>query len=157
MSKSALIVGIDYYENPNYKNLSFCKLDADNINKLLMNNGDDDSTSNFETIYKTSITKETAINAKNLKEDIKQLFASKHNETVLFYFSGHGSISSENGGYITTSDATNGNKGVSMVDILKFANSSPARNKIIVEDAFSIKFSAKYCLTSSTLISSGCF
>jgi len=134
MSKSALIVGIDYYSNPKYKNLSFCKTDANNINKLLMNNGDDESTPNFETIYKVATSKDTVINAVSLKEDIKQLFASKHNETVLFYFSGHGSISASNEGYITTSDATSMNNGVSMVDILKFANKSPVRNKIIILD-----------------------
>ena len=48
----------------------------------------------------------------------------------MLYFSGHGGLTLENGGYIATSDT-----GISMADIIEIVNESPVNNKIIIMDA----------------------
>jgi hypothetical protein len=51
----------------------------------------------------------------------------------LFYFSGHGLLN-ELGGFIMTPDHSKYDDGISMEDILKFANLSKSQNKIIILD-----------------------
>lgn len=67
-----------------------------------------------------------------LRSKIKELFKGS-NEIELFYFSGHGYIN-ELGGYIVTPDYTEDDWGVSMNDIIFYANQSNSKNKIIILD-----------------------
>jgi hypothetical protein len=67
-----------------------------------------------------------------LKSEIEALFSSD-SEIALLYFSGHGIVNSL-GGYIVTTDFKKYDEGVSMDDILKYANQSKAKDKIIILD-----------------------
>jgi hypothetical protein len=63
---------------------------------------------------------------------LERLFAGDP-EISLFYFSGHGLITST-GGYIVTSGTRKYNEGVSMDEILNLANDSRAKDKVILLD-----------------------
>ena len=54
-------------------------------------------------------------------------------DVALLYFSGHGVVNSL-GGYLVTPDATLYDEGVSMVDVITFANSSPVREAVVLLD-----------------------
>lgn len=123
MMRKALIIGIN-----NYKNcpLNGCVNDASAISSVLSSNGN--GSPNFEVILKTDIK-----NKAELKTHIKELFEGDA-ETSLFYFSGHGFLDDLGGGYIVTPDYQPNDEGVSMEEILNFANASRAQNKIIILD-----------------------
>jgi hypothetical protein len=65
---------------------------------------------------------------------IEQLFADDNAVIALLYFAGHGYVETE-GGYILASDSARGDEGVALSDVLTLANTSPARNKVIVLDS----------------------
>lgn len=69
---------------------------------------------------------------RSLKEAIEELFAGEV-DIALFYFSGHGYLN-ELGGYIVTPDSRKYDEGVSMDEVLRYANQSKTRNKIIILD-----------------------
>ncbi len=121
MSK-ALVVGINSYPN---NPLNCCINDATALASIIDTNGD--GSPNFDV--------KTAIDVQQKGELmylIKKLFEGT-TDTALFYFSGHGYIN-ELGGYIVTPDYTENDWGISMDDILKIANLSKIRNKIIILD-----------------------
>lgn len=125
MERKALVVGIDDYPvNP----LKGCVNDADDIAKLLEIN--DDESVNFAVQKRTSKT--NYINKASLRKWISECF-SGDDDIALFYFSGHGYIDAT-GGYIVTQDYGPMDWGVSMQDILTYANQSRCRNKIIILD-----------------------
>ncbi|MFA6185351.1 MAG: caspase family protein [Candidatus Shapirobacteria bacterium] len=120
--RKALIVGInDYKDCP----LLGCVNDASSLSSILSSNGD--GSPNFDVMLKTDIK-----NKSELKTHIKELFEGNV-ETALFYFSGHGFLNNL-GGYIVTPDYQPNDEGVSMNEILTFANQSKAQNKIIILD-----------------------
>lgn len=127
--KIALIVGIDYYEHGS--NLFGCVNDAYSVKTILERN--DGGAVNFDCKLLTASSKSEAISRSDLKDDIEKLF-STDNEIALLYFAGHGHIEAT-GGYLLASDSRRGDEGVSLSDILTFANSSPATNKVIVLDS----------------------
>ena len=124
MAKKALVVGLNNYP---FAPLQGCINDAEQIAKLLSRNGD--GSPNFHVRLETD--KEMTFDKAKLKRMIKELF--DYDDTVLFYFSGHGHLNTF-GGYIVTPDAKQYDEGVSMDEILKVANESRARNKIIILD-----------------------
>jgi len=130
MSKAALIVGINYYEYAS--SLTGCVNDANSISNLLSyhDNGD----RNFEVQKNCAEAFSSQIESEDLLERIKELFANKHNDVVLFYFSGHGGITADNRGYIATSNTGGFDSGISMSKILEIVNESPVKNKIIIMD-----------------------
>src|SRR5207302_9787782 len=67
-----------------------------------------------------------------LRTEIQALFAGDP-DVGLFYFSGHGVITSV-GGFVVTSDFTSYDEGVSMDEILAYANHSKAKEKVIILD-----------------------
>jgi hypothetical protein len=67
-----------------------------------------------------------------LREAIEKLFATAC-DVALLYFSGHGVVRSVDG-YIVTKDVVKYDEGISMTEILRIANKSPVRNKIIILD-----------------------
>lgn len=127
--KIALIVGINHYDNVSH--LKGCVNDAYNVRSVLERNGD--GSVNFDCILKTASSVDEKITRTTLKDSIQNLF-TRDADVALFYFAGHGDIEST-GGYILASDVERGDDGVSLADILLYANRSPARNKIIILDS----------------------
>lgn len=123
--RRALIIGIDHYDS---SPLGGCINDANNIFELIHRN--EDGTPNFDC--KKMISSEMAINRSSLRENIENLFKDDA-EIALLYFSGHGT-SNNLGGYLVTQDAKRYDEGVSMADILKYANNSKAKECVIMLD-----------------------
>ena len=126
--RKALIVGVNHYTRVNC--LSGCVNDAYAIDQVLSKNGD--GTRNFDTKLITCIDNNNTISRRELKELVSELF-SGDSEIALFYFSGHGHVESS-GGYIITSECSDGDDGLSMNDMLQIVNESSAKNKIILLD-----------------------
>ena len=127
--KMALVVGIDYYEGAS--RLFGCVNDAHSVKSILERN--DGGSINFECKLMTASSSIDKIVRSELKDNIQQLFSTDA-KIALFYFAGHGHIEA-NGGYIFASDSKRGDEGVSLLDILTYANNSPAKNKILVLDS----------------------
>jgi hypothetical protein len=120
--RKALIVGINEYPSAPLKG---CVNDASEISSILSSNGD--NSPNFDIRLELNV----ATKAK-LKKMIVDLF-SGDDDTVLFYFSGHGFIN-EIGGYLVTPDYQNYDEGISMEEILTIINGSRAKDKIVILD-----------------------
>ena len=127
--KKALIVGIDYYEYG--RPLFGCVNDAYSVRNILERNHD--RSVNFDCKLITASSSADSIKRGALKDSVEKLFATKC-EIALFYFAGHGHIEAT-GGYLLASDSRRGDEGVSLSEILTFANDSPATNKIIILDS----------------------
>lgn len=126
--RTALIVGVDYYENAT--SLQGCVNDAYAVKTVFERHSD--GTKNFDVNLVVSTGEPSALSRKTLKMKIEELFAEK-NDIALFYFSGHGYVENT-GGYLLTSECTDGDDGLSMNELLQIANGSPAINKIIILD-----------------------
>jgi len=127
--KKALVVGINYYEN--VSPLHGCVNDAYEISQVLSRHMD--GSINFDVKRFTAIDAGSSITRKELKDNVIELFKDD-SEIALFYFAGHGHVQ-ETGGYLITSECTDGDDGLSLTDVLNIANASPARNKILVFDS----------------------
>lgn len=123
--KKALIVGINDYPN---SPLNGCVNDANAIGTILESHGD--GSPNFGVKIMTSPS--STVTRSTLREAIESLF-NGNSDMALLYFSGHGYIKST-GGYLVTTDAKKYDEGVSMDEVLTLANSSKAKNKIIILD-----------------------
>ncbi len=127
--RRALIVGINYYE---YGNPLFgCVDDAYAVKEILER--DDDGTVNFDCLLCAGTGPNDRVDRGDLKDNIETLFRDDV-DIALLYFAGHGHIE-ETGGYILATGSKRGDEGVSLSDILTFANGSPAQNKVIVLDS----------------------
>src|SRR5438105_1189251 len=129
--RKALIVGIDNYPS---KPLHGCVNDARTIGAIFESNGDGES--NFDVKLLTAPIPDAAagpsadssneespkegVTRVKLRTEIQALFADDP-DVGLFYFSGHGVITSV-GGFVVTSDFTSYDEGVSMDEILAYAN-----------------------------------
>jgi hypothetical protein len=125
MSKIALLIGIDDYANAP---LSGCVNDATRMSELLRSHHD--NSPNFDC--RRLLSSEERITRPRLKQAVESLF-SKPADIALFFFAGHGTANNL-GGYLVTQDAMRYDEGVSMTDVLSFANQSLAREKIIILD-----------------------
>ena len=126
--RKALIVGVDYYDSIN--RLHGCINDAYAVKAVLDRNSD--GTKNFDTNIEISSGPDERLERKELKNKIEELFRDK-SDVALFYFSGHGYVEST-GGYLITTECTDGDDGLAINELLQIANESPARNKIIILD-----------------------
>jgi hypothetical protein len=126
--RKALVVGVDYYQN--ISPLSGCVNDAYAVKQVLERHSD--GTKNFDVEIKIATSNESQLTRKELKNKVEDLFKFQA-EVAMFYFSGHGYIEST-GGYLITSECSDGDDGLSMNDLLKIANDSPVTNKIIILD-----------------------
>jgi hypothetical protein len=125
----ALIVGVNYYQ---YGNPLFgCVDDAHAVKAVLERH--DGGSINFDCKLLTGTGPTDLVQRSELKDSIEELFKNDA-DVALFYFAGHGHIE-PSGGYILASDASRGDEGVSLSEILTFANTSPAKNKIIILDS----------------------
>ena len=125
----ALVVGINYYQHG--PSLFGCVDDAYAVKSVLER--DDGGTINFDCKLYTGTGPTDTVNRRTLKDSIEELF-KKEAEIALFYFSGHGHIEAS-GGYLLTSDSRRGDEGVSLTEVLNYANNSPANNRIIILDS----------------------
>lgn len=128
--RKALIVGIDHYEHIGH--LSGCMNDAYSVKAVLERHAD--GTLNFTAPQVLTGTGPTELVLKrDLKEAVRELF-SDDAEIALFYFAGHGYIE-DTGGFLCTSDSVSGDDGLSLHEVMTMANTSTARNKVIVLDS----------------------
>lgn len=125
----ALIVGINYYEHGNA--LYGCVDDAYAVKAVLDRHGD--GAINFDCKLLTGTGPTDRVDRAPLKDSVEALFKAQA-DIALFYFSGHGHIEAT-GGYLLATDSSRGDEGLSLSDVLTIANSSPARNKIIILDS----------------------
>lgn len=125
----ALIVGINYYEQGS--SLFGCVDDAHAVKAILERH--DGGSVNFDCMLLTGTGPTDRVDRGDLKDKIEKLFNTEA-EIALFYFAGHGHIEAT-GGYLLASDSKRGDEGVSLSEILTFANESPVRNKLIVLDS----------------------
>lgn len=128
--RNALVVGIDYYEH--ISALYGCVLNAVSVSTVLERHWD--QRRNFYVRLMTGEDRKRKVSRVELRKAVKELF-SKDLDVALFYFAGHGHLESP-GGYLLTSDSESGNTGdgLSLADVLKYAEESRSRNTIIVLD-----------------------
>lgn len=123
--RRALIVGIDHYPAAP---LSGCVNDANEIAKVLETHGT--GSPNFGMRLLTSDSE--TVDKSTLRAAIEKLFSTDC-EIALFYFSGHGCIGTADG-YIVTQDFKKYDEGIAMTEILKLANVSPVKNRVVILD-----------------------
>lgn len=90
----ALIIGISDYNSEDLKPLPFCKKDGEEIYENLKSIG-------YEIFGKNALTGE--VKSENMRESIYDFFTSesiKPEDTLLFYYSGHGIPDSDGDVYI---------------------------------------------------------
>jgi hypothetical protein len=127
--RKALVVGINHYMHGGP--LFGCVDDAHAVKNVLERHGD--GTVNFGVKLMSGTGPAGPVMRLELKKQIQELFAGD-SEIALFYFAGHGHIEAT-GGYLLASDSKSGDDGVPLLDVLTYANKSPARNKIIMLDS----------------------
>jgi hypothetical protein len=127
--RKALVVGINYYAHGSP--LYGCIDDARSVKGILERHGD--GSVNFDVRLFTGTGPTDVVSRADLKYHIAELFRDD-SEIALFYFAGHGHIEAT-GGYLLASDSRRGDEGVSLGDVLVFANNSKAKNKIIILDS----------------------
>ena len=127
--RKALVVGIDYYAKGS--GLFGCVNDAHSVKSVLDRNSD--GTVNFAVKLLTGTGPMDVVSRAALKEAIRELFAGDA-DTALFYFAGHGYLEAT-GGYLLATDCQTGDDGVPLAEVLTLANTSRARNKIVVLDS----------------------
>jgi hypothetical protein len=125
--RKALIIGINDYDN--VTSLNGCVNDANQTSLILSRN--EDSSVNyvcqlFTTADGPKITK------KFLREKLNALFDNFDGD-ILFYFSGHGTLTAS-GGYIVTQDGENNDPGLSMDELVILSNRSKAKSILLLLD-----------------------
>jgi hypothetical protein len=124
-----LVVGIDYYAK--IPGLFGCVNDAHAVKNVLERHSD--GTINFSVKLLIASDTSSHINRSTLKDAVIGLF-SDDAEIAFLYFAGHGHVEST-GGYLCGSDCERGDDGLSLSEVVKLANQSKARNKVIVLDS----------------------
>lgn len=125
----ALIVGINHYEHGG--SLYGCVDDAHAVKAVLSRHGD--GSVNFDCKLLTSTNQTGIVTRALLKDKVEELF-KRQADIALFYFAGHGHIEAT-GGYLLATDSSRGDEGLSLSEVLVFANNSPAKNKIVILDS----------------------
>jgi len=128
--RKALVVGINYYEHGSP--LFGCANDALSVKTVLERHSD--GSVNFDVKLVTSTGSSEVVSRSDLKDLIRELFNADDNEIAIFYFAGHGHIETT-GGYLLTSECKLGDDGLPLGEVLTLANSSKARNNVIVLDS----------------------
>jgi hypothetical protein len=128
--RKALIVGVDHYEH--FESLAGAVNDAYSVKSVLARNAD--GTTNFPQPRLLAGTGPgSPVTRRELKEAVRELFADDA-EIALFYFAGHGYID-ETGGFLCASDCESGDEGLPLAELMTMANSSRAKNKVIILDS----------------------
>lgn len=127
--RKALVVGINYYTTLN--SLTGCVPDACSVKNVLERHSD--GSINFSVKSLMGLSPTDGVLKSTLRQDVQALFAGE-DDIALFYFAGHGHIEAT-GGYLCTSDSQTGNDGVSLSEVVTFANQSKVKNRIIILDS----------------------
>ena len=127
--RKALVVGIDAYRH--LSPLYGCERDARAISDLLGRN--EDGSVNFGSNVLLGTEDTEVVTRARLRDSIEQLF-SGDGEVALLHFSGHGHVEAA-GGYLCAGDTRSGSDGVSLAEVMTFANTSRFRNRIIFLDS----------------------
>lgn len=127
MSKRALLIGLDRYDN--FRNLTGCVADATAMRELL--DWHEDGNRNFACRLLTSDDPQQITRAV-LRSEWRNLFVQFSGE-VLLYYSGHGAPS-DTGGYLVTQDGTSAEPGLPMSELLQLATQSKASEILIILD-----------------------
>ena len=128
--RKALIVGIDHYES--IGSLSGCVNDAFAMKAVLER--DADGRTNFPTPNLLVGTGPgQTVSRLDLKEGVRDLFADDA-EIALFFFAGHGYVE-DTGGFLCASDCASGDDGLPLSEVMTLANTSKAKNKVIILDS----------------------
>ncbi|KGL59114.1 caspase domain-containing protein [Polaribacter sp. Hel1_85] len=146
--RKALVVGINYYKDQN--SLYGCVNDAYAVKTVLERHGD--GTINFDVKLLTATGEDNLVKKSVLKKQITELFKSE--DEVVFYFSGHGHIEGT-GGYLITSDCKEGDEGMPIQELMKIANESKAKNKIIILDSCHSGYAGLDYQSDNSLLSKG--
>ncbi len=123
--RRALFVGIDDYPSAQLKG---CVNDANRLADILARHHD--GSPNFAC--QRLLSSEAQVTRPILRHRIEHLFRDEA-DVALFYFSGHGTVNNL-GGYLVTQDANSYDEGVSMTDVLTFANNSNVEEAIVILD-----------------------
>src|ERR1044072_7488847 len=128
-SRRALIIGINTYQHGT--NLSTCTADAEAMGQLLAEH--EDKRPNYDCrILLDQTEKGAPITMAVLREACKQVFYDNKDD-VLFYFSGHGALTSF-GGHLCAADSVRNNLGLPLQEIMQMAYDSKARDILMILD-----------------------
>lgn len=127
--RKALVVGVNHYEHGSA--LYGCVDDAHAVKNALATHSD--GSVNFDVRLLTGSGPADNLSRSDLKDSVKALFADD-SEIAIFYFAGHGHIETT-GGYLLTSECRSGDEGLALGEVITLANSSKARNKVIILDS----------------------
>jgi Caspase domain len=125
MFRRALVVGIDDYP---HAPLESCVKDAKRMAQLLERH--EDGTPNFAV--KLMTTPPSVITRVTLRQAIRELLEDGA-DLALLYFSGHGTENNL-GGFLVTPDAAVYDEGVALTEVLTLANTSAAREVVVLLD-----------------------
>lgn len=128
--RRALVVGIDFYTH--HHPLYGCVNDAHAVKAVLERHSD--GTRNFDVLLLTGTGLSHMVTRRALRDSVESLFHGDDVEIALLYFAGHGHVEPV-GGYIFAGDSTHGDEGLSLAEILMFANQSKIKNKVIILDS----------------------
>jgi hypothetical protein len=132
MPRRALIVGINNYRDAD-NNLEAAVPDAEAIAERIARHSDGSKNYDCEDhVHLAKVEDDSIITRAELRERIHELFTDFRGD-ALFYFSGHGSMTSF-GGWLCTSDAEKHDLGVSVEEVLKAAQDSSASDVLLIFD-----------------------
>ncbi len=129
--KYAVVVGINDYIDLSIRDLQYCVNDAKSVDKLL--------SDGWTVDLITAEAPNESINRYATKEKIKSAIVNTpiDVDTFLFYYSGHGSLDSNNNAYIVPSDF-DGASYASMISTSEFSSwlgKVSAKNKTVILDS----------------------
>lgn len=129
VGRRALVVGIDRYDKlgPSAQ-LSGAVSDAMRVAEMLGRHHGGDR--NYDCVLLTSDV--APVTRADLRAALARLFRGT-NEDVLFYFSGHGTVTNS-GGYIVTQDAEANDLGISMDELLALPSGAGEREAVVILD-----------------------
>lgn len=129
MKRKALIVGINKYDNEKVDNLNGCVADATEMKKLL-SSGEDEKL-NFDCEDMFLLSSEEPVTEGKLRTKLRQLFTSDAKQ-ILFYFSGHGFLDRNLGGYLAPQDVKDGDPGIFMGEVKNLIENADNDKEIII-------------------------
>src|SRR5205085_9198166 len=129
MARRALLVGIDAYKV--FNNLNTCVADATAMQELLERNADGSPNYSCRLMVYGRDRNTPKVTRPRLREACRELF--DYTGDVLFYFSGHGSLTKV-GGYLATCESEADDWGIPMQEIIDLASLSPARAMLVILD-----------------------
>ena len=129
--KKALIVGVSEYEDSNMQKLDFCKNDGEKMYEILNSVG-------YKVLNNASMTGH--VKFENMRNAIYDFFNDPNNkfdDTLVFYYSGHGIPDSDGDVYLSTSDINPDEPyraGFSFNELTKRVNASISTRIVLILD-----------------------